>query len=111
MIDVPTFVPRKCQGAYIHFAQRVEQRLPGIPAKSLWLSIIAAIESEHDDVTFLGRTSRDGRRAWLCDFRECRFITIFCHTACVPITVITDPAFVLAREGRPPLNVKDYIHA
>lgn len=72
-----------------HFIQRVHERIgPHVDPHAVWVSIIAGIECRSDDVQFVGRLGRCGRRLWRFTVDGEPFFVVFDHEKNIPITVL-----------------------
>lgn len=78
------------KGCYLHFAQRVEERIgTHIKPKILWQVLSKAVqEGDSAIVTFVRRISRTGRRLWRFQIAGEPYFLIYDHELECPITVL-----------------------
>lgn len=84
--------PYQHRGAFIHFAQRLRERVdPALDPLAHWWRISVAVErGDRAVIEFCGRINRTGRRIWRyrLDDKRTTFV-VFDHSSGVPITVLT----------------------
>lgn len=84
--------PAANKGAFIHFAQRLHERIdPEENAIAHWWRIITAVDARNAEVCeFMGRLNRRGRVLFRYHIEHPRPVYIvFCRNDDVPVTILT----------------------
>lgn len=101
------------KGCYIHFTQRVAERIgDGVDPKLLWDIVIREIErNSSPHLTFIRRLNRKGRRLWRISLKGKFYFIVFDHEINCPITVLPPKGEAKCHGDIPgeSVNLEEYI--